>query len=105
MEHTLEPWYSVGPYVKKQRQHDTVLVAACNHPISPDEEEANAARIVACVNACAGMEDPLVEITSLRKRLDRCERRLALHCGTPEERDEEKARVDEVFRILDEGNA
>lgn len=35
--------------------------------ISRDEEKANARRIVACVNACAGMEDPAVEIAELRK--------------------------------------
>jgi hypothetical protein len=31
-----------------------------------DEAEANAARIVACVNACAGMEDPAAEIERLK---------------------------------------
>ena len=30
---------------------------------------ANAARIVACVNACAGMDDPAAEISRLRARL------------------------------------
>jgi hypothetical protein len=30
------------------------------------ETKANAARIVACVNACAGMDDPAVEIERLR---------------------------------------
>ena len=32
--------------------------------------EANAARIVACVNACAGMEDPAVEIEKLKRQRD-----------------------------------
>ena len=31
--------------------------------------KANAARIVACVNACAGMEDPAAEIAALRERI------------------------------------
>ena len=30
-------------------------------------DDANAARIVACVNACAGMEDPAAEIARLRE--------------------------------------
>lgn len=33
------------------------------------EHEANAARIVACVNACAGMTDPAAEIAALREAL------------------------------------
>ena len=35
------------------------------------ESEANAARIVACVNACKGMEDPAKEIAQLREELAR----------------------------------
>ena len=31
---------------------------------------ANAARIVTCVNACAGMEDPAAEIDELRRQRD-----------------------------------
>ncbi len=36
------------------------------HTISP-QQEANLRRIVACVNACAGMKDPAAEIEALRK--------------------------------------
>lgn len=36
-----------------------------------DIQEANAARIVACVNACAGMADPEREIAQLRAEVDR----------------------------------
>jgi hypothetical protein len=38
----------------------------------PDKEEAeaNTARIVACENACAGMEDPAAEIARLRERIE-----------------------------------
>ena len=32
--------------------------------------EANASRIVACVNACAGMEDPAAEIDELKRQRD-----------------------------------
>jgi hypothetical protein len=35
-----------------------------------DEAEANAARIVACVNACTGMEDPAAEINQLKAQRD-----------------------------------
>ena len=35
-----------------------------------EECDANALRIVSCVNACAGMEDPEKEIAELRKQRD-----------------------------------
>lgn len=35
-----------------------------------DEDLANAARIVACVNACAGMADPASEISALKAQRD-----------------------------------
>ena len=35
------------------------------------DEHANAARIVACVNACAGMTDPAAELASLRAEVER----------------------------------
>lgn len=37
--------------------------------LSPEKMNANISRIVACVNACAGMEDPAAEITALRERI------------------------------------
>lgn len=38
--------------------------------IPRDEEKANADRIVACVNACAGMDDPAATIAALRAERD-----------------------------------
>ena len=35
-----------------------------------DERLANARRIVACVNACEGMEDPAAEIAELKRQRD-----------------------------------
>ena len=37
-----------------------------------NEGKSNAARIVECVNACAGMEDPAFEIAFLREQLREC---------------------------------
>lgn len=37
---------------------------------SIDERKANALRIVTCVNACAGMEDPATEIDELKRQRD-----------------------------------
>ena len=36
--------------------------------VEPETGKANALRIVACVNACAGMEDPAEEIDKLRAK-------------------------------------
>ena len=52
-----------------------LIGSTCGHPDSwayPTEEAgyANALRIVSCVNACAGMEDPDKEIAELRRQRD-----------------------------------
>lgn len=44
---------------------------------SREEEQKMAGRIVACVNACAGMTDPANEIQSLREKLRQAEAALA----------------------------
>jgi hypothetical protein len=36
---------------------------------SPEEGRANAARIITCVNACAGMSDPAKEIRAMREEI------------------------------------
>ena len=72
MKHTKEPWYAIQN--KKWRN--------ANYRISNKENdewgsfgqiayasEYNAKRIVACVNACAGMENPLEEIAELKRQL------------------------------------
>jgi len=41
---------------------------------SREEEQKMADRIVACVNACAGMTDPANEIQSLREKLRQAEK-------------------------------
>ena len=40
------------------------------HPGEQDMAQANARRIVACVNACAGMGDPTAEIAELKRQRD-----------------------------------
>lgn len=42
------------------------LFKAHQYGLNQEICDANAARIVACVNACAGMEDPAAEIARLR---------------------------------------
>jgi hypothetical protein len=74
MKHTPEPWRVSGKIVNTQ---NVVSIKAIDKTISTlaadefrnctiEEVNANAARIVACVNACAGMDDPAAEIERLR---------------------------------------
>lgn len=59
-KHTPEPWIAVGERVVG----NGIIIASCSHG-----DIANPGRIVACVNACAGMEDPAAEIAALRARV------------------------------------
>ena len=74
-KHTPEPWaiagknkvrldcaYLIRPVDDKNYEYGATL-AATNHEDS--------IRIVSCVNACAGMEDPEKEIAWLRKQRDK----------------------------------
>lgn len=48
---------------------DNHLIADVSFDFAPGECEANARRIVACVNACEGMIDPQTEIAALKDRI------------------------------------
>lgn len=79
MIHTPEPWKvddSEFPAIGNVVDCDNEQVCQTSErkgytaPLSQLEiRKANAARIVACVNACAGMEDPAAEIQALRMDL------------------------------------
>lgn len=69
--HTKEPWrLSEG----RPDNIEGVFVEGClrdswcRDPVCSEED---AARIVACVNACAGMDDPAAEIAKMRDALER----------------------------------
>lgn len=66
--HTTEPWKAVDGEVRMDG-YSGLLVIARTDPSSftRDARTANAARIVATVNACAGMTDPAAEIAALRR--------------------------------------
>lgn len=58
MMHTPEPWKTEGgPEIYDATDCLIVYVDGCPK-ITTAEDDANAARIVACVNACAGIENP-----------------------------------------------
>lgn len=62
-----------GLYIINQDEAEAEKIAICL--ISPlasltPRDKANAARIIACVNACTGMQDPAQEIAELRAQRD-----------------------------------
>ena len=65
MKHTKEPWevIAVNDLYEIHDVEDTYEIAWSV------DSEVNAKRIVACVNACAGMENPVEEIAELKKQL------------------------------------
>lgn len=75
MEHSKEPW-TVGSKVDRAIYGaDGAVVAMCDSLYEAASDSANARRIVACVNACAGLDTALLEnITmlgdTLKDRID-----------------------------------
>lgn len=72
-EHTKEPWHT-GKNHNAERfiyGEDGWAIAECVQ--TKDKMFANASRIVACVNACAGMDDPKIEIEKYRLRAENAE--------------------------------
>ena len=65
MKHTKEPWVTENELIDSAEGY---AVARC-HWGNGDQGEEDAKRIVACVNACVGMENPVEEIAELRKQL------------------------------------
>lgn len=74
MKHSKEPWdigdifYGKIVIISNKDKKETASV----HLTYKDFEEtemANAKRIVDCVNACEGMENPVEEIAELKKKL------------------------------------
>lgn len=66
MKHSEEPW-TLGKGVVRIRNEKGTLIAECyttTHSIrypSEEEREANAKRIIACVNACKGISNEALE--------------------------------------------
>ena len=71
MKHTSEPWSLLSQRQDIIKGKDGSHILECiGHEANP-RTQANADRIVACVNACAGMEDPAYEIAKLREEVKR----------------------------------
>jgi len=96
--HTPEPWRVETPYTSVGS--DDVFAFTTNIiALHPSTARANAARIVACVNACAGLDDPAEAIREVRAALTDARDRLAGMTGVPNP----LPRVRAALAILDGG--
>lgn len=81
MSHTPEPWIADGSCRIQgnapQHMYDIAHMKLMPFHVLNVSAKANAARIVACVNACAGIPDPAAELARLRHRASDLEERLA----------------------------
>ena len=73
MNHTKEPWYAVGAWVENPNDDapdicncDPAAMAQAHFDQSYEVTCANARRIAACVNACAGIETHELELMTGR---------------------------------------
>ncbi len=65
-KHSPEPWR----VLRDETYHDVIFIGSDGGPfVSGDVEELDAARIVQCVNACAGIEDPEGAIEQIKETL------------------------------------
>lgn len=93
-DHTPEPWHSECATVSKDIGDHRYEVAICAD--WSEETFANARRIVACVNACAGIETELLEIIQ-----DNDKTLAEVIANVEKQRDELLAFVEEVRRTGD----
>ena len=72
-EHTKEPWRVMGSCAQWEMARifsgARYIGSIGNSDETESETRANADRIVSCVNACAGMEDPELEIGEIQTKL------------------------------------
>lgn len=69
-KHTPEPWHTEGAHIEPAFLDRDGHIARCYADVgSADLDRANAARAVACVNACAGIEDPAAALAAAREEL------------------------------------
>jgi len=84
-KHTAEPWHTIEGVDRQWRLHsETVSHLA----IMGNPGEANARRIVACVNACAGIPDEVLTAPdySIKAELDTLDEQIARRLNAEEER-------------------
>jgi hypothetical protein len=77
--HAPEPW-AKRAYTRHLQVHDAigcVVVVTTGTDFAPSKNRANVERIVACVNACAGIADPAAALAAARDALREADAALA----------------------------
>ena len=72
MKHSKEPWIVSDVFYSRlviSNENKVIARVDMTYHEFEEEERANAQRIVDCVNACAGMENPVEEIAELKQQL------------------------------------
>ena len=75
-DHTPAPWstdtsLTTGePIIRAVEAPDLCLAVFCETDPDGEESKANAARVVACVNACEGIDDPAATLAEVRDMLN-----------------------------------
>lgn len=91
-KHTPGPWYlKHSGTVASRESGDVIATTGYNVVVGSTEDEDNAVRIVACVNACAGIEnDALAEFPggTVAGLLELSSRAIGAHKAMREQRDE-----------------
>lgn len=76
-KHTAEPWHIDTEHpteIRGVQGEASTMVAEVRSPYLSEQIYPNAARIVACVNACAGVEDPASAIALAKTGLSEAEK-------------------------------
>ena len=71
-KHTPEPWWHSKLEIGDVPMMNTKIAKVSGY--SHEEAEANGKRIVECVNACAGIDDPAAEFDYLRGAVEQLKR-------------------------------
>ena len=75
-KHSPEPWLlhrisnSLICIYERMEKNEADAIAQIVQPDSRKLQDANAARIVACVNACAGIDDPAAYLAACAELID-----------------------------------
>lgn len=74
-DHTPAPWHTLpSPHTDEPALYcgepDLCLAVFCETDPDGEESKANAARVVACVNACEGIDDPAATLAEVRVLLE-----------------------------------
>lgn len=100
-KHTPEPWIGTGMTTIRAAAHNTEVGSTTGYSTGDAAATANRDRIVACVNACAGMDDPAADIARLRLCDEEAKNLRTLMLSRTNQRDELLAALKHLLKDVD----